>query len=118
VLCDIKDMVVFHMSAPLTRQYDLRVGKGEWGPTLPHTTVAYASPNLSVVITNYNYFQSQYLGIGVMFSRGGFTTKVSQAGPSEKTLWSVSLYDYKAVKHAPGASYETPKRMPYEDVHS
>jgi hypothetical protein len=94
------------MSAPLTRQYDLRVGKGEWGPTLPHTSAAYAVPTLSTGTTNYNYFQSQFLGMGVMFSRGGFITPVSQASPSEKTLWAVPLYQYKAVRHQPGASYD------------
>ena len=99
-------MVVFHMSAPLTRQYHLHVGKGEWGPTLPHTSAVYGTTNLSPSITNYNYFQSQYLGLGVMFSRGGFMTKVSQANPSEKTLWAVPLYQYKVTRHQPGASYD------------
>ncbi len=49
---------------------------------------------------------SQFLGMGVMFSRGGFITPFSQAGPSEKTLWAVPLYQYKAVRHQPGASYD------------
>lgn len=94
------------MSAPFPQQYDLHVGKDEWGPTLPHTTAAYLTPPLSPDITNYNYFQSPYLGLGLMFSRGGFTTKVSQSGPSEKTLWAVPLYQYKAVKHCAGDSYD------------
>jgi len=94
------------MSAPWTQQYDLHVGKGEWGPTLPHTTPVYGATNLSPVITNYNYFPSRYLGLGVMFSRGGFTTPDSQTGPSEKSLWVVPSYQWKGVKHRPGASYD------------
>ena len=94
------------MSEPLTQQYHLHVGKGEWGPTLPHTSAAYALTNMTVAVTNYNYYPSRYLGLGIMFSRGGFITPVSQTGPSEKSLWAVPSYQWKAAKHAPGDSYD------------
>jgi hypothetical protein len=94
------------MSAPLTQQYHLHVGKGEWGPTLPHTSAVYGVTNLSPVITNYNYYPSRYLGLGIMFSRGGFISQISETGPSEKSLWAVPSYQWKCAKHAPGDSYD------------
>ncbi len=60
----------------------------------------------SHTFTNMIYQRSPYLGVGLMFSRGGFVTQVSQTGPSEKTLWAVPLYAYKGVKHTTGDSYD------------
>jgi hypothetical protein len=59
------------------RQFDLRVGKDEWGPTLTHTT---PTPIVGLL--------------------------TEQTGSSEKTLWAVPLYRYKGVKHAAGDSYD------------
>ena len=94
------------MSAPFPRQFDLHVGKGEWGPTLTHTTPTPIVGNLTDTLTNMSYQRSPYLGVGLIFSRGAFMTQVSQTGPSEKTLWAVPLYAYKGVQHAAGDSYD------------
>ncbi len=94
------------MSAPFRRQYDLFIGRGEWGPTLAQTTPTPTTGILSDTFTNMSYQRSPYLGISVMFSRGGFMTHVTQTGPSEKTLWAVPLHKYKVVRHEPTDSYD------------
>lgn len=93
------------MDPPFERQYSIRVGKGAWGPTLQQTIPTPRSMHLSVQATNMSYVLSEYLGLGLMFSRGGFLTRRSQTGPSEKTLWAVPLGRYKCVQHHEGDSY-------------
>jgi hypothetical protein len=94
------------MSAPLERQYVMHVGKGAWGPTLAQRTPTPGPAALTVALTNMSYLRSAYLGVGLMFSRGGFLTQVSQTGRDEKTLWVVPLDRYKGVKHDAGHSYD------------
>ena len=93
------------MAAPLERQYAMHVGKGAWGPTLAITTPTRSCPRMTVASTNQNYLRSGYLGLGLLFSRGGFLTFLSQAGPAEKTLYAVPFYSHKRVQHPPEASY-------------
>ena len=87
-------------------QYTLRVGKGGWGPTLAQTTPTPAPAGLTAAQTNMTYLRSPYLGVGLMFSRGGFMTQFSQTGRDEKTLWAVPLGKYKGVKHDAAVTYD------------
>jgi len=104
-LC-IYDRSCHHMSVSLPRQYVLHVVKGGYGPTLQHTTPTPSLARLTPAETNMNYCLSPYLELGLMFSRGAFLTQVTQTGPSEKTLFPVSLYKHKRVQHQTGVSYD------------
>lgn len=98
-------------SAPLQRQYAMHVGKDAWGPTLAHTTATPTCPRMTVANTNQNYLRSDWLGLGLLFSKGGFMTVSWQAGPAEKTLCAVPFYRHKLVRHPPGASYAVVRNL-------
>ena len=93
------------MSAPLERQYVLRVGKGGWGPTLAQRTPTSRLAGQTVEDTNINYQRCGWLGVGLLFSRGGLMTYRTQTGASEKTLWAVPLYTSKCVRHSVGEPF-------------
>ena len=94
------------MAAPFPRQYVLYVGKGWYGPTLPFTTPTPHRVRMATADTNMNYCRSGVLGLGLMFSRGGFLTTTTQTNPDEKTLWAVPLYKCKKVRHQGGETCE------------
>lgn len=93
-------------ATPFVRQYNLFLGRGEWGPTLPQTTPTPTNAQITDTFTNMSYQRSPYLGISLMFSPGGFMTRVTQTGPSEKSLWAVPLHAYRVVRHRAGDSYD------------
>lgn len=94
------------LSVPFHRQYVMHVGKGVYGPALQYLTPTPWRLRLRPVDTNMSYCRSEILGMGLMFSRGGFLTPFTQTNPDEKVLFAVPLYKCKKLQHRAGQTYE------------
>ena len=87
------------LDVPLPKQYIIRVGIGEYGPNLQNTVPAHRTLNLTDLQTNMNYIRVRMIGLGLMFSRGGFLSTKLQTNHDEKTLFAVCLHKCKIRPH-------------------